>query len=127
MASAPKIPTLFPPPDQESLRTAIARCIQNLQREHGVTLPELAHAAECTPETMRLAWKRETTLGTELFARLQFWFRETPHCFLPYLQLINPESACQFMPPSEDERFDQIERHLNVLRDAANERRREAA
>ena len=111
----PNIPCLWSPPDQESLRVAIARSLHLLQREHGLSLAELAHAAGCSAETMRLAYKRETTLGLEFFSNLRFWFRESAHCFLPYTQLIDPDSAGD-AEPTEDERWERALRELEILR-----------
>ena len=99
---SPSVPSLWQKPDQKSLRVAVARCIQLLQREHGLSLPEIAHVAGCTPETIRLAWKQESTLGLELWSNLRFYFRESAHCFLPYDQLVDPDTACDATPTAED-------------------------
>ena len=120
----PSFPCIWQSPDRESLRVAIARCIHLLQREHGVTLAEIAHAAGCNAETIRNAYRREATLGLEFFSNLRFYFRETPHCFMPWAQLVDPDSACD-PAPSARERLEaareEIRRALAALEREANE------
>lgn len=76
MASLPNVLPLFRPPTQKVFREAVAQCIRDIRKKHGLTNGELAEYLGCHSDTIRNAVAEENDLSAVTLARMAYCFGE---------------------------------------------------
>ena len=76
MASAPSVPCLFLPPNQNLYRAAVARIIRETKARHNLSNVALADAIGCSDQTVANAEAEQSDLSAVTLARLAYVFGE---------------------------------------------------
>lgn len=76
MATAPNVPCLFLPPNQNLYRAAVARIIRETKALHNLSNVALADAIGCSDQTVANAEAEQSDLSAVTLARLAYVFGE---------------------------------------------------